>query len=65
MYFISSTFATFHVPKSAFIELAPEKVPDQTPDVHPPPKVVTAVVTHESKPSPVNVDARWNVPHIV
>ena len=42
------TFATIHLPTSAFIELAPKKVVDRS---------VTAVVIHESKPSPVNFDA--------
>ena len=45
---IVSTFATSHVPKSAFIELAQLKVPS---------RVVTADVIHESKPFPMNFDA--------
>ena len=46
------TFATFHVPKLAFIELAWVKVERS---------VVTADVIHESKPPPVNFDALQNV----
>ena len=45
---MSLTFETSHVPKSAFIEPAIQKVERS---------VVTAVVIQESKPFPVNFDA--------
>jgi hypothetical protein len=46
------TLATFHLLKASFIELAWEKVFK---------RVVTAVVFHEFKPTPVKRDALWNV----
>ena len=45
------TFATSHFPKSAFIELSP----CETRKVWA--RVVTAVVIHDSNPTPTNVDA--------
>ena len=47
-----TTFPTFHPVRSAFISIAPLKVPSRE---------VADAVSHEVKPDPVNLDAPLNV----